>query len=199
MSQPTLDNTETHSLPPLLALPRELRDAIYEIVAEYEIGYILQDGTVELRPPLARVNKQLQTEYRPVFEVHSHNLVTTVTDLDFLHLYAFEYDYAVENGLDTGAEFNVCCTRVSCGCDTDYCQNRPMAFEESGLPRLHIQINLKFTTALDIPRDHYDDIWSKIPDTLLPEYFDTTYVVNHQEDTAEVRRKIWSQLSPLIQ
>jgi hypothetical protein len=66
-TQVCTSNPDTSCLPPLLRLPAELRNNIYELVAKDQEPLILSAGKVVL-PPLGEVCRQIRAEMRGIFE-----------------------------------------------------------------------------------------------------------------------------------
>ncbi|KAK4546885.1 hypothetical protein LTR36_001617 [Oleoguttula mirabilis] len=88
--------------PPLLALPAELRNAIYEYVAiDVATVEIVHGGCVKNRPGLLAVSPQIRDEAVPIF-LHNvlcteGSITSTVHNFDFSHLIAF-FTHAIQHG-----------------------------------------------------------------------------------------------------
>ncbi|KAI1420322.1 hypothetical protein F5Y12DRAFT_135669 [Xylaria sp. FL1777] len=83
------------SLPPLLLLPAEIRNAIYEHVVNSEWGHTSQDYFVLDRPlpALFRANRQIRSEALDVFLLKNHfHVYTSTIGLKWLHILGKDVD-----------------------------------------------------------------------------------------------------------
>jgi hypothetical protein len=80
-----------HTLPPFLALPRELRDEIYKHVLESDNSSRLESGprNIVTRCGLAGVNRQICDEYIDAVLFHAPVITTTVRNHNFAPVVTF--------------------------------------------------------------------------------------------------------------
>lgn len=85
------DSIQPHSLPPFLALPRELRDEIYKHILHQDPSTTLKSGSRNLatRCGLVGVNNQLCEEFLDAVLFHAPVITTTVRNHNFAHVVTF--------------------------------------------------------------------------------------------------------------
>ena len=76
---------------PLLKLPAELRNNVYEKIAEDTIGHLKsgKKGILGCSTAFSRVNSQVHKEFLSIFALHVPKIVATVKDFDFGHVITF--------------------------------------------------------------------------------------------------------------
>ena len=87
--QPLQDNP---TLPPFLALPRELRDEIYKYVLQQDGSSTLKTGSgnnIATRCGLARVNNQISEEFLDAVLFYAPVITATVRNHNFAHIVTF--------------------------------------------------------------------------------------------------------------
>ncbi|EMD65108.1 hypothetical protein GGP41_003748 [Bipolaris sorokiniana] len=80
------------TLPPFLALPRELRDEIYKHVLEQDESSTLKTGrgnNIVTRCGLVGVNNQISEEFLDAVLFHAHVITATVRNHNFAHVVTF--------------------------------------------------------------------------------------------------------------
>jgi hypothetical protein len=81
-----------HKMCPLLMLPAELRNHIYDEVAKHDKALLTKDraGHVYLTSPFCQLNRQLRREYRPVLATTASSVYSIVTDFNFDDILEYE-------------------------------------------------------------------------------------------------------------
>ncbi|EUC28235.1 hypothetical protein COCCADRAFT_109695 [Bipolaris zeicola 26-R-13] len=80
------------TLPPFLALPRELRDEIYKHVLEQDESSTLKTGrgnNIVTRCGLVGVNNQISEEFLDAVLFHAHVITATIRNHNFAHVVTF--------------------------------------------------------------------------------------------------------------
>ena len=84
----TLSNSrETNITFRLLDLPAELRNLVYEKVAEEQVAYLVRRNLQD-RPGLLSVNRQLRNEYIPIMLLYPSKIQANVMNFDFRDVHA---------------------------------------------------------------------------------------------------------------
>ncbi|KAK3700973.1 hypothetical protein LTR37_015679 [Vermiconidia calcicola] len=84
-------NKETPDRFPLLKLPAELRNNVYEKVSEDTTAYISKRtrGRLACSSSLLRVSRQVRDEFLPILMLHASEIVAKVEEFNFRHLVTF--------------------------------------------------------------------------------------------------------------
>jgi hypothetical protein len=145
------NDTTVNAQSPLLRLPGELRNRIYEYVAEGVKAHVSQRNTIVIPAPLACVNRQIRKEYLEILTATKRPLTATVVDLDFTSLIT-----------------------ALCSLDESPCKST-LERNEDGTARIKVQVKFVFETHPDdFAEEGYED-WFEFVDTKYAAGFDISY------------------------